>query len=292
MLFVAAAIVTAGVLATLYYKYSKPPAALNPEKYISLKLVKIEKISPDTRRFTFALPTCNHVLGLPIGQHICLKFTNADGNNVIRTYTPVTGDEILGTVTFCIKVYFAGVNPRFPKGGQMSQHLESLKIGDTMQMRGPKGHMVYSHKQFTVLHSRGPDETRKVKHLGMIAGGTGITPMLQVIAAVLRDKQDTATTMSLLFANQTEADILVREELEGYARKYPHRFRVAYTLDRPGENWTGFAGFINEEMIKTTLPAPGDGVQVMLCGPPPMLKYACYPNLAKVGFKENNIFAF
>ena len=93
--------------------------------------------------------------------------------------------------------------------------------------------MIYSHKQFTVLHPRRPDQTRKVKHLGMIAGGTGITPMLQVITAIIRDEYDTTTTMALLFANQTEEDILLREELDGLARKHPHRFRVAYTLDRP-----------------------------------------------------------
>lgn len=276
----------------IYFKYSRSPCALDPKKYIALTLIKIEKVTHDTRRFTFALPTSKHILGLPIGQHITLKFTNAEGKDVIRTYTPVTGDEVLGHVTFCIKIYFAGVHPRFPKGGQMSQHLESLNVGDKMLMRGPKGHMIYSHKQFTVLHPRRPDQTRKVKHLGMIAGGTGITPMLQVITAIIRDEHDTTTTMALLFANQTEEDILLREELDGLARKHPHRFRVAYTLDRPGKDWAGFSGFVNDEMIKAALPMPGDGVQILLCGPPPMLKYACYPSLEKLGYAPDQIFAF
>lgn len=92
----------------LYYKLSRSPCALDPKQYIALTLIKIEKITHDTRRFTFALPTSKHILGLPIGQHICLKFTNAEGKDVIRTYTPVTGDEVLGHVTFCIKIYFAG----------------------------------------------------------------------------------------------------------------------------------------------------------------------------------------
>ena len=102
-----------------------------------------------------------------------------------------------------------------------------------------------------------------MKHLGMIAGGTGITPMLQIITAVIRDKHDSTTTMALLFANQTEADILLRDELDELARKYPHRFRVSYTLDRPEKDWTGFSGFVSDEMIKAALPAPGDGVQVI-----------------------------
>ena len=35
-----------------------------------------------------------------------------------------------------IKVYFANVHPRFPEGGKMSQHLESLKIGETIGKKG------------------------------------------------------------------------------------------------------------------------------------------------------------
>ena len=47
----------------------------------------------------------------------------------------------------------------------------------------------------------------------MIAGGTGITPMLQVIRAILKNPRDT-TKLYLIFANQTEEDILLRQELE------------------------------------------------------------------------------
>ena len=58
------------------------------------------------------------------------------------------------------------------------------------------------------------------KKLGMIAGGTGITPMLQIAASILDDPSDT-TQVSLLYANQTEDDILVREMLDGCAATLP-----------------------------------------------------------------------
>ena len=45
------------------------------------------------------------------------------------SYTPVSSDDDLGFVDFCIKVYFANTHPNFPDGGKMSQHLESLKLG-------------------------------------------------------------------------------------------------------------------------------------------------------------------
>jgi len=126
--------------------------------------------------------------------------------NYERSYTPVTGDENLGVLTFVIKVYKAGVHPKFPDGGKMSQHLDSLKIGDEVDMKGPKGHLTYKGKgKFTLKPLGKPEQQRVAKHFGMIAGGTGITPMLQIINAILEYKstRDSSTTISLLYANQT-----------------------------------------------------------------------------------------
>ena len=63
-------------------------------------------------------------------------------------------------------------------------------------------------------------------------GGTGITPMLQVISHVLKDKNDN-TKLALLFANQSEDDILVREELENLQKEHSDRLKIWYTVDRP-----------------------------------------------------------
>ena len=110
------------------------------------------------RRFRFALQSKTHVLGLPIGQHISLKFRNKEGKDVIRSYTPVSSDDDIGYVDFVIKVYFPQ-EPKFPTGGQMSQHLESLRIGDTMEMNRSKGHLDYKGQgNFTI--SKGNKDKR------------------------------------------------------------------------------------------------------------------------------------
>jgi cytochrome-b5 reductase len=208
------------------------PISLNP-----CKNWQKEIISHDTRRFTFDLQTPETRLGLPIGQHISLRFTDSNGKSHQRSYTPTTGDELPGKVTFVIKVYKAGVHPKFPEGGKMSQHLDSLKIGDSIEMRGPKGkfinwiqknsksiyfakseqigfpylpnnftgHMNYMGSgTFTIKHVGKPLQQRKANHFGMICGGTGITPMLQIINAVFRDDKAKAITISLLYANQSK----------------------------------------------------------------------------------------
>jgi cytochrome-b5 reductase len=275
----------------------KERTALDPNAdFKPFKLVKKEVLSHDTRRFTFALASPTMRLGLPIGQHISFRFTDKDGKNHQRSYTPVTGDETPGSVSFVIKVYKAGVHPKFPEGGKMSQHIDSLSIGDTLDMKGPKGHMEYLEQgRFTVKQMRKPLQERSAKHFGMIAGGTGITPMLQVIHAIFRDSKDSTTTISLLYANQTEGDILVGNELEFLQREYPDRFQLHYTLDRPPQEWTGSTGFVNKEMIQNNVllnKTKDDSTQILMCGPPPMLKFACIPALQELGFNDNQWFSF
>jgi len=165
-------------------------------------LIEKEELSHDTRKFTFGLPE-GYVLGLPIGQHMTLKFTNKEGQVVQRSYTPVTDNKSMGKVSFVIKVYKANVHPKFPEGGQMSQHLDSLKIGDKILMKGPKGHMEYFGKgQFTVKPLGKPKQMRACTSIGMMAGGTGITPMLQILHAIFRNPSD-ATQVKLIYANQS-----------------------------------------------------------------------------------------
>lgn len=57
--------------------------------------------------------------------------------------------------------------------------------------------------------------------------------MLQIIKAVLKDEKDT-TNVSLLFANQTEEDILLRSELE-WLDKQNKNFSLWYTVDHSTE---------------------------------------------------------
>jgi hypothetical protein len=95
---------------------SRKKIALDPERWQAFKLIEIENISHDVRRLRFALPSKDHILGLPIGQHISLKFTDSDGKEVQRSYTPVSSNEDKGVVDFVVKVYRRDTHPRFPDG--------------------------------------------------------------------------------------------------------------------------------------------------------------------------------
>ncbi|KAG7454759.1 hypothetical protein MATL_G00263240 [Megalops atlanticus] len=281
------------IILSLFFSKKKLPITLeDPNVKYALRLVDKEIISHDTRKFRFALPSPDHVLGLPIGQHIYLS-AKVDGNLVVRPYTPVSSDDDKGFVDLVIKIYYRNVNPKFPEGGKMSQYLESLRIGDTIDFRGPSGLLNYKGRgKFAIKPDKKSEPVIKTaKHVGMIAGGTGITPMLQIINAVMKDPQD-ETVCYLLFANQTEKDILLRPELEEIQANHPSRFKLWYTLDRVPDDWKYSQGFINEDMIREHLPPPGDDTLILMCGPPPMIQFACNPNLDKVGHSSSSRFTF
>ena len=295
IIFSTVAAVSVGVLTLIWKKWisqeKSPNIALNPQQKVPFKLIEKHIVSHDTRRFRFALQSPNHILGLPVGKHMYLS-AHIDGKLIIRPYTPVSSDDEIGYFDLVIKVYFKNVHPKFPDGGKMSQHLESLEIGDSIDVRGPSGHYTYKgNGVFEIEESRKEKKIMRCKKIGMIAGGTGITPMLQVIKDVLKNPND-KTHISLLFANQTEEDILLREELEEMAKLHTDRLHLWFTLDRPQEDWQYSTGFVSEDMIKKHLPKSDEHSVVLMCGPPPMIKFACIPNLEKLGFKADQYFSF
>lgn len=287
----------AAVAAALLYRYltsryRTPVLLLDPDVKYTVKLIEREEISHDTRRFRFALPSAEHTLGLPTGQHIYLIAT-VNEQIVLRPYTPVTSDRHHGYFDLVVKVYFRNVHPKFPEGGKMSQHLEGMSIGDTIQVRGPSGLIRYEGRgKFQIKpDKKSPPQLYLASEIGMIAGGTGITPMLQIIRQVFSDPAD-KTRCSLIFANQTEDDILLRPELEEVLRQNPDRFRLFFTVDRPKDGWTQGVGFVSADMIEQNLPPPSSTSIILMCGPPPMINFACKPNLEKLMYSPKRCFTY
>ncbi|KAE8707885.1 NADH--cytochrome b5 reductase 1 [Hibiscus syriacus] len=204
---------------------------LDPENFKEFKLVKRLQLSHNVAKFTFALPTPTSVLGLPIGQHISCRGKDSQGEDVIKPYTPTTLDSDVGYFELVIKNAY---------------HFREMHFGDYLPVKGPKGRFKYQPGQ--------------VRAFGMIAGGSGITPMFQVARAILENPRD-ATNVHIIYANVTNDDILLKEELDSLAAKYPGRFNVYYVLNQPPEVWNGGVGIVSKEMIQTHCPAPAHNIQ-------------------------------
>ncbi|KAF2200775.1 oxidoreductase, FAD-binding family protein [Delitschia confertaspora ATCC 74209] len=271
------AVALAAVLSAWKIYNNTPRKVLKPNEFQEFELKEKTILSHNTAIYRFKLPNETDILGLPIGQHISLAATIAgQPKEVVRSYTPISSDLERGYFDLLIKSY---------PTGNISKHVASLMVGQTMKVKGPKGAMVYTPNM--------------VRHFGMIAGGTGITPMLQIIKAVIRGREQGDRTMvDLIFANVNPEDILLKEDLDALAAK-DDKFRVYYVLNNPPEKWDGGIGFVTPEMIKARLPAPAKDVKILVCGPPPMvsaMKKATlelgYEKARPVSKLEDQVFCF
>jgi len=81
-------------------------------------------------------------------------------------------------------------------------YLDSLSIGDTLDIRGPVGEFEYDHDGKFFIDG----ELSYATKLNMVAGGTGITPVMQIASEILRDPED-RTKIFLIFSCREENDL-------------------------------------------------------------------------------------
>ncbi|XP_073062230.1 NADH--cytochrome b5 reductase 1-like [Primulina eburnea] len=263
---VAVGLVAVGV-AYFLLSPKKPKVCLDPDNFKEFKLVKKTQISHNVATFKFALPSPTSVMGLPIGKHISCRGKDSQGEEVIKPYTPTTLDSDVGYFELVIKMY--------PQG-RMSHHFREMREGDYLSVKGPKGRFNYKPGQ--------------VRAFGMLAGGSGLTPMFQVTRAILENPTD-RTKVHLIYANVTLEDILLKDKLDSLAKNYPDSFKVYYVLNQPPEEWNGGVGFVSKEMIQAHCPAPASDIQILRCGPPPMNK-AMAGHLEALGYTSEMLFQF
>uniref|UniRef100_K3WYP0 NADH-cytochrome b5 reductase n=1 Tax=Globisporangium ultimum (strain ATCC 200006 / CBS 805.95 / DAOM BR144) TaxID=431595 RepID=K3WYP0_GLOUD len=219
--------------------------ALSSREFRTFTVRKVDSVTHNTKRIVFDLPSEDHEMGITTASCLLAK-AKVDGKNIVRPYTPTNINSEKGFLELVVKGYQTGL---------LSKHIVELKEGDVLEMKGPFVKFAYK-----------PNEYKKI---GMIAGGSGLTPMLQVAKEICRNPAD-KTEIVLIFANVTEEDIILREELDALQYLYP-QFKVIHVLSNPAETWTGLKGFVSKEMIEEFIPGPSDDHLVCVCGPPPMM---------------------
>lgn len=280
---VAASAAAAGAI--IYFLFTRQQkkqqsAALNPREYQDFELVQKTKLTHNTYLLRFALQTKTTVLGLPVGKHITMR--NPDGD--ARPYTPVSSDDDLGHVDFVIKVY---------PDGKMTQHLEKMKVGEYLPMRGPMGKIVYGAPGQFDIGTR-QVVSHKFSHICMVAGGTGITPHLQVIRQVVKDASD-KTKVSIIFGNVSEDDILCRQELEEVNQN--DNVDVFFVVDKHdnADQWKkngGGIGYVTADMLQERFGDAADDKVAMLCGPKIMCQIVEKTLTDKCNWNSDRIFNF
>lgn len=239
--------------------------------------------SNDSKIFEFGLPegqslnlpTCACILASP-GK-------DAKGEDIVRPYTPISTNEMLGKFQLLVKNY---------SGGNVSSHIHSMAVGDSLK---------FKHIKFNIKAQYPFGK----KTITMLTGGTGITPMLQALHLLLTTPGD-ETKIVMINGNKSESDILAREQLEGYASKYPDRFTlvnvVGASADDKPEGWTCETGWIDDAKMRKFGFPPSEDTSVFVCGLPALYDSMCGPRdqkevavgttLHKLGYTDSMVEKF
>ncbi|CAK7221689.1 NADH-cytochrome b5 reductase [Sporothrix curviconia] len=226
------------------------------QDFVPLTVESVDTLNHNTKLVRFKLPEADQTSGMHAASALLTRFKPEGAEkNIIRPYTPVSDDDAKGHMDLLVKRY---------EGGKMSSHIHSLAPGDTLEIKGPI--------------SKYPWAPNKHEQIALVAGGTGITPMYQLIKAVLQNAEADKTKITLVYGNIAEEDILLHKELRQLENTYPQRFRSFYVLEKPPAEWQGSTGYVTKELLKQVLPEPKAGdFKVFVCGPPGLMNAVSGP---------------
>jgi len=203
----------------------------------------------------------------------------------VREYTPVTGNETKGSFDLVVKLY---------KGGTFSRYFASLQVGEKVEVAGPMGTLAYNGGgSFQIRERFGPSKTIQCSNVAMVSGGSGITPMYQIVSHLT--SADDPLMVSLLSASKIPHDAILQEELDDLATKN-QAFRVLYAVEKDyykpnmGQRFTGL---VSAEMLSATLATlSSEPDLVCTCGPSLFQSHVQEILTNDLGICEDLIFAF
>jgi len=231
-----------------------PPGTRRHAVFHPLRVAAVDHLTDDAVAITFDVPDAlrEDFRFLP-GQHLSVR-APALGDGVRRSYsicTPATR----GPLRIGVK--------RIPGGAFSAYAAERLRPGDVLDVMTPTGGFS------TPLH---PEQA---KRYGAIAAGSGITPVLSILATAL--DVEPASTAVLLYVNRTTSSVMFLEELEDLKNRYPDRFELVHVLGAEPREVELLSGRLDAERLAAILDSlvPVEDVdEWFLCGPLPLTEAA------------------
>ncbi|EAN81600.1 putative NADH-dependent fumarate reductase [Trypanosoma cruzi] len=209
-----------------------------------------------SRVLRFNLPGALQRSGLQLGQFIAIR-GEWDGQQLIGYYSPITLPDDLGVI---------GILARSDKG-TLKEWISALEPGDAVEMKGCGGLVIERRFSERYLYFSG----HALKKLCLIAGGTGVAPMLQIIRAALKKPfLENIESIRLIYAAEDVSELTYRELLEHHQRDSKGKFRSIFVLNRPPPIWTDGVGFIDKKLLSSSVQPPAKDLLVAICGPPIM----------------------
>lgn len=219
----------------------------------------VTRVTPDvagSAAITFAVPAAlREIFDFQPGQFLTLRAEIACAE-IRRSYSicsPHQRYRAGGEIDIAVKPVAGGVFSRWA--------LAQLRPGSTIDVMPPDGRFT-SHR---------PD----ARHRVAFAAGSGITPVLSIIASTLAAQPNASFT--LVYGNQCVDSIMFSEALQDLKDRYPARLALVHLLSRQAQEVELLHGRIDEakvaELLRTMLP-PSSIDEVFLCGPEGMIAAA------------------
>ncbi|CAD8196796.1 unnamed protein product [Paramecium octaurelia] len=254
------------------------------------QLIEKTKLNHDTYKLKFAFPSKMNDKAIKVGQYITLHHPNEDKLN--NKYFPINIIEQKGKFEILVKVWteFEIDSQNQSKTEQDNQNeskneqdnqiekdnqnrsnfnswIEKMIPGDSALIKIPFGSFFYFGYGRTLIIQVPLRRMAQYKRIVMIAYGQGITPMYQIIQAVANRSSD-KTKLQLLYANKTQQDILLYNELKAFEAS--KKLTLHLTLDKPHASWMHSSGFVTSSMIQNAFGTIDKYTLALVCGPPKM----------------------
>jgi ring-1,2-phenylacetyl-CoA epoxidase subunit PaaE len=217
----------------------------------------VSRVSPEAAgavAISLAIPAAlREAFAFEPGQFLTVR-ASIGGQDLRRSYSISSPRSLLtrqGELTL-------GIRP--VEGGVFSNWAAAeLKVGDTLRVMPPDG-------RFTV------HKPRAIHRVGF-AAGSGITPILSIMASTLEESPEAKFT--LVYGNRRMASVMFNEALQDLKDKYPNRLTLIHVLSRQAQEVPLLEGRIDgdkvREIIAALLPV-GSMDEVFICGPDAMIE--------------------
>ncbi len=215
--------------------------------FAPLRVSDVERLTADAVALTFEVPPeLREQYAFAPGQHLTLRAT-LDGQEVRRSYS-ICSPPSSGRLRIAVKRL---------EGGLFSGHaLDRVAVGDVLDVMRPAG-------RFGVRL-----DPAHAKHYAAIVAGSGITPVLSILAAVL--ETEPASRFTLVYGNRDAGSVMFLEELADLKDRHPARLQLVHVLSREQRDADLLTGRIDDAKLDTLLASvvPPDAVdEWLLCGP-------------------------
>jgi len=231
---------------------------LAPETKQFYPVLKNEKVSSDSHILTIGLPENRALLGWEENIPTCISVAANNESLVVakaKSYSPISHPNLKGEFQLLVKAYPPQEDGKMGVGA----YICGLQEGDVMEAKVKKPRQMHSS----------PHVLGRWKHVGLVAGGTGIAPLYQILV-LLMSAQELNCKIHILSINRKQEDILLKSQLDQFAKEHPDVVSVTYSLtgNEDDENSPQFLmGRGTVQLAKQALPDPSlDDVMILVCG--------------------------